>query len=163
VFDLRGDCVMLISESKIQSGLFVYRAKLPMVVRSLIDVSCECQTTITINENELVAVDLIYEYESSHQDQTGTFLRLMDHSGFLFVQQQEPEMDGMQVEEGSWSLTIQNDQGMFLRRQPIDRQEMKILPERLFAPSETISCDLKVCGDPGVHFFPCPRDYWLDF
>ncbi len=152
---------MLLPESSVKRGLFVYELLVPIGIRSEPSTCDESRTQLSIKTNELVACDVIRQ--SPSVDGNGPFVRLTDGSGWLF-ERKKGEFDAflrsIPIETGCWTLKVLNDPaGIILRRQPIDNS-MKY--DRVFAPGEQVKCDRKVRATNGTIFYRVEQtDGWV--
>jgi hypothetical protein len=148
VFDQRGENIMLIDASRIRTGLFAYRALTEIAIRSQTYLGDEYKTKRSVQQHDIVAVDVVRESPYPHGN--GPFLRLTDGAGWLFEQQRhEVVMKEIPVEVGSWSFKALYS--VSLKRHPMagEVQSRIFAPTeweypRIFAPEECILCDRKI-------------------
>lgn len=139
----------------LETGCWVYLV-LPgnsIGVRSLPSIEDDVRTGVGFAPGELVSVDLIQETEPTSNGSSGPFLKLSDHSGWLFERKQGEElMKRVPVTDGLWIFYAHNPPtGIALRSHPVDRSEVKIkiktgsdTSSLLFSPTQKICCDKKV-------------------
>jgi hypothetical protein len=156
VFDKRNasgndECLMLLDESMVSTGLFAYRALTSLAVRNDITISNESMTDISIEKDEIIAVDFVRE-SPFNAEFNGPFLHLTDGSGWLFEKKQEERvMERVTVQEGKWKLKVVNAFGIAPLRQPIDRLEMQGFS--FYECNKMIDCDQKINSISGVTFY----------
>ena len=138
-------------------GCFVYKIINVCKIRDFPSVGEEHRTSNnngSFKVGDLVSVDLVRP--SSHKDSSnGPFLRLSDHSGWLFEKKQgDVMMKRMSVEVGFWTFYTDNyPAGIGMRRHPIDSAKNFVEPRVEFLPMEKIFCDRKVTSGSGMSFY----------
>ena len=152
VFDKRGDSFMMIPETSVDKGLFVYRAKTALAIRSDTSIGDSQMTSFSVSQDEMVAVDVIRK-SPVRGSTNGPFLRLTDGSGWLFeYKQSELMLERLPVDKGKWAFKVGND-AVHLHRQPIDSPDFFAVPDVQYAPGDFIDCDYKVRSLDGVTFY----------
>jgi len=161
VFDKRGDNFMMIPESKITEGLFVYKALVDVSVRSEPNTSREYSTPLSLNKDELISVNAVRN--SPYGSSNGPFLRLTDGSGWLYEKaMNEQILSPIPVTEGMWVLQICNPPyGIKLRKNPMESSELHISDVK-YLPDKTVLCDKKIFSSCGAKFFKVYKsDGWI--
>jgi hypothetical protein len=159
VFDRRGAHILLVDASKVRTGLFAYKALCSISIRSQTSLEDEYKTSRCVQQDEIVAVDVVRE--SPGKDGNGPFLRLTDGSGWLFENKQHKAvMEQVDVKVGSWSFKANTMRSISLLRHPIAGD---MLYSRVFVPKECILCDRKITGSGGnVNFYRVMKtDGWV--
>eukprot|EP00242_Pyramimonas_sp_CCMP2087_P015997 CAMPEP_0198219562 /NCGR_PEP_ID=MMETSP1445-20131203/74947_1 /TAXON_ID=36898 /ORGANISM="Pyramimonas sp., Strain CCMP2087" /LENGTH=612 /DNA_ID=CAMNT_0043897007 /DNA_START=128 /DNA_END=1966 /DNA_ORIENTATION=+ len=135
-----------------KEGLFVYRARRALYIRSLPNITDESRTTRSISKDELVAVDkCLANRDPDSKD--GAFLRLTCNGGWLFeFKKGAQEMFRVRVRNGLWAYRVENEGvGLSLRQHPSQRSDLKFMPERRFHDGCIVFADKKVFYE-GVNY-----------
>eukprot|EP00976_Prorocentrum_cordatum_P052515 1059021-Prorocentrum_minimum.AAC.1 len=136
-----------------EGGLFVYKAKTTVGVRSMPDVGDAFRLRRDVQEHELVAVDM-RRFDNSPGCSHGPFLRLSDCSGWLFERKEmRLIMEEVPTEAGLWAFRVNEVAGLTLRRHPTHSADLLIQPEKAYPSNFVIWADLKVesNGETFVH------------
>jgi hypothetical protein len=146
------DKYFLLEASKVQTGLFAYKAICGAFIRHRPICSDSSKTSSAVLPNDIVVVDVIRE--SPYQNGNGPFLRLADGSGWLFEKKLgEVAMHSIPIQRGYWVFAVLNDPvGMVLRKQPMDCQD-KVFVEAVYKTGEFVECDRKITNGAGVNFY----------
>lgn len=132
---------MMHPESRVQTGLFAFRALGKIQIRSCANVGDEFKTSWSVKTNEIVVCDIVRECPLNLGD--GPFLRLADGTGWLFEKKKgEPMMEEVPIQQGKWKLRVRNSGGIKLRKQPIDGT--KSCYTGVYPENEVVVCDLKI-------------------
>lgn len=142
VFDRRGSTHMMIPESMVEMGLFAYQSLGRLGIRSLPQVGKDSKIGRGVESNEYVVCDCIRD--SPHpQNGNGPFLRLADGSGWLFCKKShDVMMKSLAIDYGKWTLCVKNSNGIALRSQPRDNNEIKL--GQVYEKNEMVQCDRKI-------------------
>eukprot|EP00978_Attheya_sp_CCMP212_P007899 scaffold18354_cov48-Attheya_sp.AAC.4 len=161
VFDQRlreqgSKTITLLPESHVRSGLFAYQVLSNRIgIRNSPNVDLDKKTERVVEPGDIICCDIIRK--SPYVDGNGPFLRLTDGSGWLFekmASDPKPYLKEIFIQSGEWTLKVLNNPaGIFLRRQPIDRQEI-CDKSIVYAPRQIITCDRKIeCPNTFVGFY----------
>ena len=143
-------CHMLLDESMVEKGFFVYQALVNIAIRREPDTADNSRTSRAVSKGDLVSTDVVRK--SPYGSRNGPFLRLNDGSGWLFQEKHaEAMMKPVQVETGLWTLKITNRAGIAVRRQPIDAVELQT--DKTFPYGTIVRCDRMVRSESGVRFY----------
>jgi hypothetical protein len=133
-------------------------------VRKDLDVSDFTRTGLDFHHGELVACDLI-RHSRVPFSTNGPFLRLADHTGWLFVHKHGVKrMRQLTVTSGLWAFFVDNfPVGQHLRRHPTDRRDLLVFEQLIdeqsnkpltYLPQRKIYCDRKVTHpDTQVNYY----------
>ena len=146
------DKYFLLEASKVQTGLFAYKAICGAFIRHRPICSDSSKTSSAVLPNDIVVVDVIRE--SPYENGNGPFLRLADGSGWLFEKKLgEVAMHSIPIQRGHWVFAVLNDPvGMVLRKQPMDCQD-KVFVDAVYNTGEFVECDRKISNGAGVNFY----------
>ena len=146
------DKYFLLEASKVQTGLFAYKAICGAFIRHRPICSDSSKTSSAVLPNDIVVVDVIRE--SPYDNGNGPFLRLADGSGWLFEKKLgEVAMHSIPIQVGYWVFAVLNDPvGMVLRKQPMDCQD-KVFVDAVYKTGEFVECDRKITNGAGVSFY----------
>jgi hypothetical protein len=146
------DKYYLLEASKVQTGLFAYKAICGAFIRHRPICSDSSKTSSAVLPNDIVVVDVIRE--SPYENGNGPFLRLADGSGWLFEKKLgEVAMHSIPIQRGYWVFAVLNDPvGMVLRKQPMDCQD-KVFVDAVYKTGEFVECDRKITNSAGVNFY----------
>jgi hypothetical protein len=146
------DKYYILEASKVQTGLFAYKAVCGAFIRHRPICSESSKTSSAVLPNDIVVVDAIRE--SPYENGNGPFLRLADGSGWLFEKKLgEQAMISIPIERGHWVFAVLNDPvGMLLRKQPMDCQD-KVFVDGIYKTGEFVECDRKITNSVGVNFY----------
>jgi len=108
--------IMLLPESKVQTGLFAFQALHEIDIRSMARVGDDLRTGWSIKKNHIVTVNLIVESPFPNSG-NGPYLRLTDGTGWLFVSKDNQKvMRQLPIEEGLWKLRVCKNVGIQPRK-----------------------------------------------
>ncbi|KAL7569006.1 hypothetical protein ACA910_021295 [Epithemia clementina (nom. ined.)] len=172
---------LLLTSECVQAGCFCFRALYDLTIQptpSISDSASKGEKTTTnvantIEQGQVVAVDIIRSSPEYDVAGDGPFLRLSDGSGWLFVHKhQRRVMTQIKVQQGLWQVRVLDtyDNGVELRRHPCQRRldienarpqdeldalldrsfsDTTIAPTTIFPPNTILQCDYQMV-DYGV-------------
>jgi len=149
--------IMLLPESKVQTGLFAFQALHEIDIRSMARVGDDLRTGWSIKKNHIVTVNLIVEPPFPNSG-NGPYLRLTDGTGWLFVSKDNQKvMRQLPIEEGLWKLRVCKNVGIQPRIQPIDDTPNRY--SKVYTHTECVVSDRRIPApptsksDPGTFFY----------
>ncbi|KAL7456672.1 hypothetical protein ACHAWC_008146 [Mediolabrus comicus] len=157
------------SENDIKTGLFAYEVaegSSPISVYSKPYVGDTIRLPVVFNVGEIVTCDVIRQ--SPHNYGNGPFLRLNDGWGWVYERMNDPahgRMRQLTIEEGNWTLVVEQSAGIAMRRHPVDRfdkGDCLCEPYVIFQQGEIVRCDRRIKSSGGVTFYkPVGKEGWV--
>ena len=158
------------SENDIKTGLFAYEVaegSPPISLYSKPNASDALRLPVVFNVGEIVICDVIRK--SPHNYGNGPFLRLNDGWGWVYERMNDRSfpahgrMRQLIIEEGNWTLEVENKVGIAMRRHPVDRYlQGDCSCEQVFQRGEIVRCDRRIKSSGRTSFYkPVGKEGWV--